>query len=302
MSDLDFSSYIQPFPCSRRSSGCVDILRLDQNDLWLSGNKQLKLAGWMDVFQASDYQALLSFGGVHSNHLHALACLAARYHIPAIFMVRGFAHMPLTATLRDCRHLGADLHFLDRVAYARRYDTQWQQTLSRDYQALVIPEGGSGEPGLRYCRSLAAVASLYDEVWIAVGSGATALGLAQGLAALGSRTLLVGVNVVADQGERQRLWQEQMPAGGRWELLAGDQSGGFGRITPELLALIRTYDDLGLPLDPVYTARLVQMYERAARPDRRTLLIHTGGLQGRRGAGLDWQAPPVASLLAGSVV
>lgn len=277
--------FLQPLPAAAVVPLTADVLRLDQVDPGLSGNKWLKLQGWWQQFQAGAYQALLSFGGAHSNHLHALAHLAARAQVPLRLLVRGYAAAPLTPTLQDCLALGAQLEFLDRSQWARRYDGVWQQALADRYQALVIPEGGAGEPGLQGCRALASIACRYDQVWLAVGSGTTALGLAQGLAAQGARTVLVGVNAVADQGERRRQWQQQMPEAVHWQLLDDAHGGGFARCSGELLALIRRYDALGLPLEPVYTAKLVQALEQRATAlaGQRVLLLHSGGLQGRRG-------------------
>jgi 1-aminocyclopropane-1-carboxylate deaminase len=64
--------------------------------------------------------------------------------------------------------------------------------------------------------------------------------------------------------------------------------GGFGKCPEELITLIKYYDTQGLPLDPVYTAKLVMAFENEWRlgqldPAKRYLLIHSGGLQGRRG-------------------
>ncbi|QQD21875.1 pyridoxal-phosphate dependent enzyme [Oceanospirillaceae bacterium ASx5O] len=281
-----WQAFLQPLPAAAASPSLyVDVLRLDRVDPGLSGNKWLKLQGWWQQFQTGAYQALLSFGGAHSNHLHALAHLAARAQVPARLLVRGYASAPLTPTLQDCLALGAQLEFLDRSQWARRYDLSWQQMLAAQHQALVIPEGGAGEPGLQGCRALADTAAGYDQVWLAVGSGTTALGLAQGLAALDSRTLLVGVNAVADQGERRRQWQQQMPATVSWQLIDDAHGGGFARCSVQLLALIQRYDALGLPLEPVYTAKLVQALEQrsALLAEQRLLLVHSGGLQGRRG-------------------
>lgn len=265
----------------------MDVLRLDQIDPWLSGNKPLKLQGWLQQFRCSGKRALLSFGGPHSNHLHALAYLAFRQQLPARLVVRGYAHLPLTPTLQDCRHWQAQLQFAGRVEYQRRYDPDYQQQLARQYDALVIPEGGAGAAGAAGCQGLAQVACAYDEVWLAVGSGTTALGLAAGLAARKAQTRLVGVNAVADQGERQRHWQQQMPAGVCWELIDGAR-GGFARADEALLALIGRYDEWQLPLEPVYTAKLLAALEPRlpALEGRRILLVHSGGLQGRRGYGL----------------
>ncbi|MAY14561.1 MAG: hypothetical protein CMI06_04400 [Oceanospirillaceae bacterium] len=284
----ELAALIEPVP-GLPSRGHVDILRLDRLHPHISGNKAFKLAGFLPRFRASGRRALLSFGGPYSNHLHALAALGQALNIPVIALVRGYAHLPLTATLQDCQSWGTELVFADKKTYGRRYDPQWQQELAQHYDAFVIPEGGSGDAGEQECRQLASLCEGYDQVWLAVGSGTTARGLAKGLQEQRIDCELVGVNAVADQGERLRAWQQAMPADVRWRLLDDAHLGAFGRTSPELLALIERYDRQHLPLDPVYTAKLLLAFEQALMTESahaRILLIHSGGLQGRRGYSL----------------
>ena len=271
-----------------------DVLRLDQLHPQLSGNKLFKLIGYLQDFaEQQGAETLLSFGGPYSNHLHALAAAGHLCGIPVIAVVRGYEHLPLTPTLQDCQDLGARLIFADKKTYARRYDPVWQQQLADEHQALVIPEGGGGEPGERGCALLAPVCAGYDEIWLALGTGTTALGIARGLAGLsgGYSGQLVGVHAVADQGALQQSWQRQMPAGVRWRIIDDAHGGGFGKTSSELIELIRRWDARNLPLDPVYTGKLMWALEReisaadqAGTAVPRRLVIHSGGLQGRRGA------------------
>lgn len=294
----------------------VDVLRLDQLHPWLSGNKLLKLHGWLQQFEqqqkTGQVQALLSFGGAHSNHIHALAYAAQLRNISLYLMVQAYPEQPLTPTLKDCQALNAHLILVDKKTYARRYDADFLAALSRQYQALIIPEGGMGEQGELGCKALAAFAQAYDEVWLPVGTGTTALGLAKGLAELNAVTTVVGINAVNDSGERLRAWQAQMPSSINWRLIDDAHMGGFAKCTPELLQLIQRYDGLALPLEPIYTAKMLWAFERelqwARQPDsapekaNKILLIHTGGLQGRRGFGLSvnehFQLPHVATSAA----
>jgi 1-aminocyclopropane-1-carboxylate deaminase len=273
----DWQPYVEPLPFFPYT----DALRLDKIHPEISGNKPLKLAGFVQAFNPKTHRSLLSFGGAHSNHLHALAYVARSLNIPAFLLVRGYEHLPLTPTLQDCQNLGAKLVFLDKKTYARRYEPEFWQELEQRYQALVIPEGGAGELGELGCKPLAHLAQHYEEVWLACGSGTTALGLAKGLAKYQAQTQVCVVNAVADQGERRRAFSAQMPKSVRWRLLDEAHLGGFAKITPELRDTIARYDAQGLPLDPVYTAKLCLAYESQAST-RKALLIHTGGLQGRR--------------------
>lgn len=259
----------------------AQILRLDLIDPLISGNKAYKLFGHLEPFRLSQYTQLLSFGGRYSNHLHALAALGARYAYSTVGVVLGYPQQPLTPTLLDCQRFGMTLHFVDRKTYAKRYQQTWQQHLAQQFDAYVIGEGGEGELGQQGCRLLAPYVQQYDEVWLPVGTGTTALGLAS---VLPQHTTLVGVNAVADQGAQWANWQALLTPQS-WRLLDQYHGGGFARTPHEVWSLIDRYDAAQLPLDPVYTAKMVWAFEQewqAGRVRGSVLLIHTGGLQGRR--------------------
>lgn len=279
-----WSEYCHPLPTLSSVNRSVDILRLDQLDEKVSGNKPLKLIGWFKCFLAQQQVRLLSFGGVYSNHLHALAYAAYELSIPVVLIVRGWPEQPLSPTLKDCQSLGAQIVFVDRQTYAKRYDRQWQAELAQQYNALVIPEGGAGELGEQGCAQLAPFVAGYDEVWLAVGTGTTAIGLARGLASINAKTKLFGVNAVADQGEQAKHWQVSMPANIKWQLIDDAHFGGFAKCPPTLVKFIERYQQKNLPLDPVYTSKLLWAYEqRSSHNAAKVLLIHSGGLQGQRG-------------------
>jgi 1-aminocyclopropane-1-carboxylate deaminase len=294
----------EPFPSSLlpagKDSACsipseVDVLRLDRlgspnfgsTPLHVSGNKVFKLAGHIDAFFASSTSSLISFGGRWSNHLHALAAVAQSLSIPSIGFVRGYPAQPLTATLQDCVDMGMTLKFCDKQTYAKRYDPDWRQAISEKYDAWVIPEGGEGAKGILGFSALASILKHYDHIWVAAGTGTSAQGIAAHLTA---KQTLVVVNAVADQGELQRKWAADMmfSVACQWEIIDDAHQGGFGKCPAELRTLIASADAAGLPLDPVYTAKLVSAFlkrltESAGHSAVKTLLIHTGGLQGRRG-------------------
>lgn len=266
------------------------MLRLDKIDPLISGNKAYKLLGHIERAQAQNVLRLVSFGGPFSNHLHALAATGKTLGLETVGIVRGYEHLPLTATLQDCQAYGMKLVFADKKQYARRYQADYRQQLADEFQAYVIEEGGAGSEGLKGCELLAPYCQQFDQVWLAVGTGTTALGLAHALQQQQSGCRVVGVNVVADQGERRLVWQQAMP-GDNWHLIDDYHLGGFARINDSLLQMIRQFDALGLPLDPVYTAKLVYAYQaelqqRSRLENQRVLLIHSGGLQGRRGYSL----------------
>ncbi len=256
-----------------------ECLHLDRIDPVLSGNKVFKLLGHLQAFEASGKSSLISFGGRWSNHLHALAFAAQRLNIPVEAWVLGYPEQPLTPTLQDCVDAGMRIRLCARDQYAKRYDEAWRAQLAVESDAWVIPEGGDGPEGREGFGLLASLFEPYDEVWVAAGTGTTAQGIAEQLR---SDQTLVIVNAVQDQGALEAQLKEASYAP---EIRFAHQPENlrFGKLSPALRELITDADSAGLMLDPVYTVRLLAAWliEKHAEP-RRSLLVHSGGLQGRR--------------------
>ncbi len=278
----------------------VDILRLDSIDRYLGGNKWFKLMPWLKQAEQENRDCLLSFGGPHSNHLHALAAAGQRYGYRTIAYVRGGAWLErnLNPTLQDARNMGMQLEFIGKSEYARRYDPEWQEQLAREYSAIVIPEGGCGEQVLPSVARIGEHLSqhsqgcAYDWVTVSCGTGTTLAGLACGLR---GDLQLLGFSVLKDHGSVQRTAAsllENQPHHPAWSVNSNYHFGGYARISRDLVHFIDRFEQCtGVPLDPVYTAKmmsgLMSELRRTTDQDRKNLpqsvlAIHTGGLQGRR--------------------
>ncbi|MFK7734200.1 MAG: 1-aminocyclopropane-1-carboxylate deaminase/D-cysteine desulfhydrase [Pseudomonadales bacterium] len=278
----------------------VDILRLDSIDDFLGGNKWFKLMPWLELARQENTKCILSFGGPHSNHLHALAAAGKRYSFHSIAYVRGgdWLEQSLSPTLQDARDNGMQLEFIGKAEYARRYDPQWQAQLARKHAALVIPEGGHSKQVLPSVATIGehvsecSQAGPYDWVAVACGTGTTLAGLACGLR---SDTQLMGFSVLKDQGSVEQavttLLENQSHCAD-WSVNNNYHFGGYAKINRDLVRFIDRFEECtGVPLDPVYTAKmmagLIEEIRSAAQLDsgnapKSVLAIHTGGLQGRR--------------------
>lgn len=293
MSSLDALSFfnslfenknlIEPLVSSTEQT---DVLRLDALDATINGNKPFKLMGHIDDFCRSHHHSIVSFGGVYSNHLHALGAVCHQFSIPFIAYVRGYENLPLTPTLKDLSDWESKLYFLNKLEYKNRDDPDFIDMLSDKHNAYVVPEGGGGQAGLKGGQALANLCQNYEHIWIAAGTGTTALSLAPYLK---KNVRLHVVNVVADAGALKHKLAQDMPINFDWSLYqASDypELGAFGKCSDALKAFITHWDKKGLTLDSVYTAKLLWVYLKQVNKHPKTLLIHSGGLQGRRGLSL----------------
>lgn len=265
------------------------VLRLDQVDPLISGNKSYKLAGYWQQAQADGARGLISLGGAHSNHLHALAAAGQRFGFRTVGLLRGEAQD--TPTVQDLQGFGMQLHWLGYSGYRARHRADfWGPWLALYPQLFPVPEGGGGELGARGCEVLVGQVQAhlpwpdYHGWWLACGTGTTLSGLVRGEA--GAHPVYGALAVPPDHGVAEQV---EALAGGQGYQLFDASRGGFGRVDGELLAfMVDCERQLGLLLEPLYTAKALWALRDAIQRGRfaagtRMIFVHTGGLQGRRG-------------------
>jgi 1-aminocyclopropane-1-carboxylate deaminase len=272
------------------------VLRLDQIDPLISGNKWFKLRHHLEAAEAAGAEGVISLGGAHSNHLHALAAAGQRFGFATVGLLRGDAQD--TPTTRDLQAWGMDLHWLGYGGYRQRHEANfWQPWLARYPGFYPVPEGGGGLAGALGCVELRAMAEAqlasigwtdFDAWWLAVGTGTTLAGLV--LAEAGRRLVYGASAVPPGHGVEENLRQIFAEAGQTdqgYTLLAASR-GGFAKVDTALTAFVGQAEQDGeLPLEAIYTGKALmalRLYVAAGNVARgtRLLFVHTGGLQGRR--------------------
>ncbi len=254
----------------------------------LPGNKWRKLRHNLLEMNRQGKQTLLTVGGAFSNHLAAVAYAAHCLGIRAVGIVRGEDADLNNPVLRFVREHGMELNRISRSAYSERSFPRFSEEWCARYpEAYWLPEGGSNEFGVTACRDILAEVDLRpDWVICPVGSGTTLAGLALSLP---EGSGLLGFPAI--KGGHRLMEQISMIAGGAWpgpekvRLVHGYDFGGFGRIPGELTAWMAGFTlHTGVPLDPVYTAKMMFGLSAEARagtfPEGSVLLVlHTGGFR-----------------------
>lgn len=277
------------------------VLRLDALDPLVSGNKWFKLAPYLRLAERDGAEGVISLGGAHSNHLHALAAAGARLGFPTVGLLRG---EPLdTPTVRDLQRFGMTLHWLGYGGYRARHQPGFWEPWRQRYPRLQpVPEGGGGLTGAQGCAGLVEMvreqlADLgwddYHSLWSAAGTGTTLAGLVLGEA--GAHPVMGALAVPLDHGvaaQVRAILDEAGFADAGYRLIDASRAG-FARLDAELARFLLDSElDGGVPLEPLYTAKaLLAMRDevQAGQIPRgsRLVLLHTGGLQGRRALNAD---------------
>jgi 1-aminocyclopropane-1-carboxylate deaminase len=275
----------------------VAILRLDQIDALISGNKWFKLVEHLKAADRAGAEGIISLGGAHSNHLHALAAAGKRLGFKTVGLLRG--HAQETPTVLDLQAFGMQLHWLGYGGYRARNEPGFWAPWHEQYPQLhAVPEGGGGLMGALGCAAIKEQAqaqlhtlgwSDYHAWWLACGTGTTLAGLV--LAEAGAHPVYGALAVPEDHGVAPQVESIMQSAGlatAGYELLDASR-GGFARVDPPLLAFIKqTGQTSGIPLEPLYTGKALLALKQQVEAGRfttgtRLIFIHTGGLQGRRG-------------------
>jgi 1-aminocyclopropane-1-carboxylate deaminase len=182
------------------------ILRLDLVDPLISGNKWFKLKHHLAAAEQAGARGVISLGGAHSNHLHALAAAGKRFGFATLGLLRG--HAVETPTVLDLQAFGMELHWLGYAGYRARHDADfWLPWRERYPHLFPVPEGGGGLDGAVGCAEIVEQARSqlgnlgwegYDAWWLACGTGTTLAGLV--LAEAGQREVIGAMAVPEGHG------------------------------------------------------------------------------------------------------
>jgi 1-aminocyclopropane-1-carboxylate deaminase len=291
---------LHPSPLSRINDPWLDQyaveLWLKRDDLIhpvISGNKWRKLKYILQHAFSVNADTIISMGGAYSNHLHALAFVGQQLGLKTIGLVRGEKSHPLNPTLKDLLDWGMTLRFVTRQDYRqlRSYNQEYALPglLTGQYW---LPEGGAVQSALQGIAELVTEINQPDAVLcVPCGTGTTLAGI---IASSSPQNAVLGFAMLKGADFLANDVGKLLSAGNapnNWSINLDYHCGGFGKVTPALLAFMQQFEQItGIPLDPVYTGKMMLgIYDLIAqgyfRAGQRVVAIHTGGLQGKRGEG-----------------
>jgi D-cysteine desulfhydrase len=291
------------------------VKRDDLTGALLSGNKVRKLEFVLAEALAQGSDAIITCGGLQSNHCRATALLCAQLGLHCRLILRGEPQFPYDGNLLLDHLAGADVHAFAAEFYQKNLDNLLQdaaeQLRSSGKRPFIIPTGASDGLGLwgyiAACEELRADFAQQQiqprHIICATGSGGTQGGLTAGVVLHGIDAAVWGVAVCDDAAYFENKvradlldWQQRRAADltikdfDIEQLLIGvidDYVGpGYAKAGPEVFETIqRAARTEGLVLDPVYTGKafhaLLSEIERGRFDDSNDIVfIHTGGIFG----------------------
>lgn len=292
----------------------VWIKRDDLTGHLLSGNKIRKLEFSLAEAQRQGCDAVITCGGLQSNHCRATALAAAQLGMKSALILRGHSPGELDGNLLLDTLSGAEISVVKPSVYTLQLDSLLQEKAeelsARGLKPFVIPTGASDELGLwgyiaaaeEINNDLGRIKLNPSHLVCATGSGGTHAGLALGFSILRPELNVLGVAVCDDESYFTDKAEQDI---GRWRhrypdavsvdftpesvsIQVNDQyiGPGYGRADDEVFEVIKMLASLeGIVLDPVYTGKafyglLKEIEAGLCAPGSDVLFVHTGGLFG----------------------
>jgi L-cysteate sulfo-lyase len=279
------------------------VKRDDAIPFGFGGNKIRKLQLVAAEAQASGADALVTCGGVQSNHARATAAVAARLGMACVLIANGAPPARPTANALLDRLLGAEVRYVaSREERATAMDAAAAELRTAGRRPFVIPLGASTALGAAaYAQAIGEMLSQIDPphaIVHASSSGGTQAGLVAGCRLHGLDTRVLGISaddkapVIEEEVRRILRDLESLLEMGQGALataavdvddgFVGDGYGVPSRASEEALRLAARTE--GFFVDHTYTGKAMAgliARVRAREFDGGTVLFwHTGGQVG----------------------
>jgi 1-aminocyclopropane-1-carboxylate deaminase len=259
----------------------LSVLLLDEKNTE-GGNKFYKLKYNLQSAIDKGYDHIVTMGGPWSNHIAATAVACNRPGLKCTGIIRGEMPAEKSITLKRAEQLGMHLLFVSREHYRLYRDPGKMRADFPD--AWCIPEGGSNKEGVQGCTEILAGVSSFDNVVLAVGTGATLAGIA---ASLEENEKVTGISVINNGRyleEEVKQWLQPYAIRGSFEILHDFHEGGYAKVSAGLAAFVKQFNaEHSFMIEPVYTGKVLyalqQDHLQEKLKGKNVLMIHTGGLQ-----------------------
>ncbi|MCB4435180.1 pyridoxal-phosphate dependent enzyme [Alteromonas sp. McT4-15] len=284
---LALPSSLMPFSPSWTGANEVTIWvkRDDMIHPIMSGNKWRKLAYTLKTTKPN---AMVSFGGGFSNHLHALGYASYQLGIPLTAIVRGNYSASPSPMINDLMNWNVDIEYVDRITYQKRNVPDYLLQLQQRYNdALIIPEGGSQQSALHGIGEMVEEITIpFDVIMAPVASGATLAGI---INKLSNTQQALGIGVLKGENYLESLVSQFISDKcSAWSIDHRFHLGGYAKVPSELRTFCDEFNTaMSFTIEPVYSGKLFwalkQLLKESYFPKGSNIIVlHTGGLQGAR--------------------
>lgn len=283
-------------------------IKLVRDDLFPfvgGGSKARKAVSYEQFLKQNGYNAIVTCGGVQSNHNRAMAIMCARNGWKCHICVQGTEERFYSErgnALLD-RLSGAEIELIRAEDTAQAMDAAMEKLAAEGYYPYYVHGGGHDLPGgtcfVEAVKSLKAqcdkVQYKPDYIFMASGTGSTQAGIAVGLDMVGwSDVKLVGISVARQQERGRKVVADfadmlaehyGLPAeyDKKIAFTADYLMGGYEQYSPEMNCFLeRIMSQTGIMFDTTYSGKgfygMMQEIYKEGLQDKNILFWHTGGI------------------------
>lgn len=283
------------------------VLKVVRDDIFPfigGGSKARKAICYEHYLKEHGYNAVVTTGGIQSNHNRSIALMAARNGWKCHLVYHGteerFHAEKGNALL--VRMTGASVEFVEASGISDAMDAAMRRFADEGWNPYYVTGGGHDLPGgIAYVDAVMelfqyGVVNCYkpDYIFHASGTGSTQAGIMVGLDLVGwSDVKVIGISVARQQERGKQVVAEFANRLGRYYGLEKDYTdevrfvtdylyGGYEHYTPEMKGYLEhVMRHTGLIFDTTYSGKafygMMDSIKRRA-PEGKILFWHTGGL------------------------
>ncbi len=254
----------------------------------LCGNKWRKLKYNFEHALSESYKGVITFGGMYSNHLVAVAAAGFYADILTCGIVRSYKEDSNNPTIQTLLQFGMKLEYVHPDHYKNKEQSGViKRIMGRYKDYYVIPEGGTNELGIKGVSELIEEIDDFDftHVVLGLGTGGTMAGVLKGTEIYKTKVIVISPfkGAVDNLKGFQYLIDEHKE---RLEIVPSSLDARFGGYHRDIIAYIKEFEATQkMSLDPVYTVKMMMTMDDLVSKDyfpkgSKVLVLHTGGLQG----------------------
>ena len=283
----------------------ITVVRDDLYPFIGGGSKARKAVEYESFFKENGYNAMVTCGGIQSNHNRAIALMAARNGWKCHLCIQGAEGRFMAEkgnALLD-RLSGAECELIDPADTAVAMDRAMDKLAKEGYKPYYVHGGGHDLPGgTSFVKAVEELKRQCDKqgykpdyIFHASGTGSTQAGIVVGLEKIGWRDVkVVGISVARQYERGRQVIAEFTNMLGEYYGMNKDFTddiffctdylyGGYEQYTPEMAEYLeRVMKKTGLMFDTTYSGKgfygMMDIIKKENLYNKNILFWHTGGL------------------------
>lgn len=269
------------------------------------GSKARKAVAYEKYLKENGYNAVVTCGGIQSNHNRAMALMCARNGWKCHLCIQGSEERFLSekGNALLCRLSGAECECIKPEDTSVAMDKAMEQLTAVGYNPYYVIGGGHNLPGgTCFVDAIKELKKQCDEInykpdyiFMASGTGSTQAGIVVGLDLVGWNDVkCIGISVARQQERGKQVIVEFANMLAKHYNIEKDYSnditfntdylyGGYEKYTPEMEQYLKkAMQETGLMFDTTYSGKgfygMMQEIEKNKLYDKNIIFWHTGGI------------------------